>query len=222
VTFEEYLERWSALHGGYQPEASFWARGWLRLAYVAARPLRRVSPSLVTVLGILAAGFAVAAAGAGGRWALAAVALVLATALADSVDGAVAVLRDAATRAGFVLDSVADRLTDALFATAVLLLCAPSVSRGPVWFAALVPAYLLEYTRARMAAAGLVGIGAVTVWERPSRVIVTVATLVVAGADPARASQWAAVGVGTWIVLGVAALVHLGWVVRGALHGGDP
>ena len=46
----EYLRRWSAVHGGYDPASSIFVSGWLRVAFVVARPLagRGVQPDVVT------------------------------------------------------------------------------------------------------------------------------------------------------------------------------
>lgn len=221
MSFEDYLRRWSALHGSYSPEASVWVRGWLRLTYVVARPLaRRASPDAVTMAG---AGLAVAAVGvasAGGRWALVAALLVLTVAVADSVDGAVAVLSGRASRWGFVLDSVIDRLTEAFFLVALVLVWHP-LPGGPLPAVALllapVPSFLLEYARARAAAAGVQGIVVVTVWERPSRVIVATMVLLVAGLAPARAGVAVSAGLAVWFLLGSVSLGVLLTRVRGLL-----
>jgi CDP-diacylglycerol--glycerol-3-phosphate 3-phosphatidyltransferase len=101
-------------------------------------------------------------------WA-AALAIVLSAAL-DALDGAVAVVQGRPTRWGYVLDSVVDRLCDGLFLAALVLAGAPfevAVAGG-----ALV--LLLEYTRARAGNAGGSEVGALTVGERPVRVVLPV------------------------------------------------
>lgn len=218
-TFPEYLDDWSALHGGYLPQTSFWARSWLRLGYLLARPLAgRVSPNTLTAAGALASAAAVAAAWAGGRWALLAAALVLVTAGCDTVDGAVAVLGGRSSRLGPIWDSLADRWSEAAFAGSLVVVCA--FGRGDVavlvFAVTALPGFLLEYARARAAATGSAGIGVVTVGERPTRVLTALFALLVAGADPSRATVWAGVGAGATAVLGLLGLAGYLRVVRGA------
>lgn len=209
-----YLERWAALHGGYDARASALVGGWLRLTYVLARPLAGagVSPHALTGLGVLLAGLAAGCAWAGGRWLLVAALLVAASGVLDGLDGAVAVLRGRATRWGFVLDSVADRVGDALYAVVLWLAGAP----GEVAAAGAALALLQEYARARAGAAGLAEIGVVTVWERPTRVIVTVAFLAATGAF--LDERWAGLGAWLWVGLGVVGLTQLLFALHGRLR----
>ena len=95
----EYLARWSALHGGYDPSGSIFVGRWLGVVYWCARPLVavRVPPDLVTLLGLLLAGGALGAAAAGGAWVWVTVLLVALSGLVDGLDGAVAVLTGRAT-----------------------------------------------------------------------------------------------------------------------------
>jgi CDP-diacylglycerol--glycerol-3-phosphate 3-phosphatidyltransferase len=204
-----YLDGWQALHGGYDPRGNRLVRWWLSLSYAVARPLatRRVSPDLVTLFALLLAAAAVGPAAAGEWWLLLAAALVVLSGLLDNVDGAVALLTGRATPWGAVVDAVTDRIADLLFLVALLLAGAPALAcalGGALMF-------LPEYLRARAAAAGMTEVGVVTVWERPTRVIVTAAFLV-AGAvvgDP-----WPALGAWTWVALGAVGLVQLAVVVR--------
>src|SRR6185312_8714807 len=87
---------WSALHGGYEPAPSSLVDRWLRLIEAAARPLARagVPPDGMTLAGVAAAGTAVTLAAGRGRtrWPLAAAAAVAGSGIADSLDGAIAVL----------------------------------------------------------------------------------------------------------------------------------
>jgi phosphatidylglycerophosphate synthase len=211
---DDYFATWSKLHGGYDPRRSRLTGGWLSLVYVIARPVatRRVPPDVLTVVGMLAAVSVAALAGIGGRWvSLAAFAAVL-TGLLDGLDGAVAVLTGRATRWGYVIDSVADRVADALFMLALWLAGASAwvcVAAGAV-------TGLLEYTRARATAAGMTEIGVVTVWERPTRVIVTALFLLgVAVYDDGGWAQW---GARASLTLGLVGLVQLLIVVRRRLR----
>lgn len=165
---EAFFTRWTELHGGYDLRSgSPVVRGWLNLMLLLARPVRRVNPNLLTGLGVLLAGIACWVAGFAPRLAAA---VVLASALSDGLDGAVAVLTGRESRFGFVLDSVADRVADGLL---LLGLWRAGAGSG-VCVAAGGAAFLLEYARARAAGAGMGEIAVVTVGERPMRVAVTV------------------------------------------------
>jgi CDP-diacylglycerol--glycerol-3-phosphate 3-phosphatidyltransferase len=195
----EFRARWSELHGGYDvATASPLVRGYLSLAQAAARPLAaaRVNPNLLTLLGVALAG--VSAALAAGLPAAAALAALLAG-FVDGLDGAVAVLRRQESAFGFVLDSVADRCADGLLLLA--LWRAGASSAGCLLAAAAV--VLLEYTRARAAGVGVLEIGPVTVGERPTRLALVVAALLVAASVPSGPDVGAA---------SVAAVAVIGWV----------
>jgi phosphatidylglycerophosphate synthase len=211
-----YLRRWAALHGGYDPRRSRAVTGWLGVTYAVARPLaaRRVPPDALTGAGAVASAGVAALAAAGGRWSLAAVAVVVASGLLDGLDGAVALLTDRATRFGSVLDSVADRVSDGLYLVALWLLGAP----GGLVVAGGAVTGLHEYTRARAGAVGMSEIGVVSVAERPTRVLVAAFTLAAAGALPGRADDAALVGAGVWGVLGVVGLVQVLAAVRRRLR----
>ena len=180
-----YGERWSALHGGYDPSTSKLVGGWLRLAESLAGPLARrdVSPNALTAGGVGLASLALPAAALGRRWNLVASAAVTASGLADGLDGAVAVLSDRATPLGFLLDSLSDRVADVVYLAALRRAGAPRW----VTLAAAGGIFTLEYSRARAGNAGFGEIGAVTVGERPTRIIVTAVGLAIAGLKPDRA-----------------------------------
>jgi CDP-diacylglycerol--glycerol-3-phosphate 3-phosphatidyltransferase len=201
VNLDGYLDRWSTLHGGYDPRTSAWARTWLRLTFGLASPLARagVSPHLPTGAGLLAAGLVPVAVYAG--YPLLGVPLVALSALFDSLDGAVAVLADRVTGFGYVLDSAADRVAEALLLSALWLAGATG------WLCVLAGAamWLHEYVRARAAGAGLAELGAVTIGERPVRLIVLAVGLA-PGAPEAGAALAAVVALG--------GLVHLLVVVH--------
>ncbi|HEX6919692.1 MAG TPA: CDP-alcohol phosphatidyltransferase family protein, partial [Actinomycetes bacterium] len=75
--------------------------------------------------------------------------------------------------------------------------------------------FLQEYARARAGAAGLTEVGVITVWERPTRVIVTAAFLASAAL---LGEPWAALGAWAWVGLGVVGLGQLLLVVRRRLR----
>ena len=207
---EAYFAAWASLHGGYDPRSNALVRIWLTWTYALAKPLAatRVPPDLVTVLG-LAVSVAAAALAAGGEdwWLLAAGLVVVAAGLVDNLDGAVAVLTDRATRWGAVLDSVVDRCSDLLFLAALWL------AGAEPWVCVAGAALMLlqEYARARAGASGMSEVGVVTVWERPTRVIVTAAFL---GSAALLGDPWPTLGAAAWLALGVVGLVQVLVVVR--------
>jgi phosphatidylglycerophosphate synthase len=184
----------------------------LTFAYAVARPLaaRGVSPDALTALGVLVSATAAAVASAGGRWPLAAVAVVVIAGLLDNLDGAVAILSGRTSRWGFVLDSLADRLSDAAYLLPLWFLGAP----GPVCVLGGGLMGLQEYARARAGNAGMGEIGVITVWERPTRVILTAGLLLGSGLLPDSADVIVTAGATAWVVLGLVGLAQLLVVVR--------
>jgi phosphatidylglycerophosphate synthase len=216
-----YAERWAALHGGYDPRhATPPVRGWLRAAYRIARALARLRlrPSAVTFAGVLLAAAVPAAARWGPAGGLVAAALVLLGALADTADGALALVSGRESRLGRVYDSVADRLSEAAWLLGLYLLGAPG------WLAAgcLAVTWLHEYVRARATVAGMSEIGAVTVGERPTRVLLALFGLACAGvgglAAPDLAAGTVTVAAAVWAALGAIGLLQLAVAVRRALR----
>ena len=211
---EEYLAAWSRWHGDAGTDSPL-VRGWLSLAYALARPVARVPPITATALGLLVASACVLPALAGGPWLLAAGVLVGFSGLLDSLDGALAIATGRASRRGFVLDSVVDRLTEAAYAGALW------VAGAPGWLAVSFGAlcWLPDYLRARAGQAGVAETGALSVWERPTRVILTGLTLVGAGVlstlDADRTVVIGGAAVGT--ALGVVGVAQLGMSLRRSL-----
>lgn len=228
LTRDEYFDRWASLHGGHDPRASGLTRAWLSLVYDAARPVARagVGPGVVTFTAPVLAGAAVAvlatAAQPAGGWALAAAVLVAASGIVDNVDGAVAVMTGRVTRWGFVLDSMVDRLCDALYLVALW------VAGAPGWVCVVAGALMgmQEYVRARAGQAGMTDIGVVTVWERPTRVIVTAMFLLGGAVHPDAAASWASGGSVAWALLGLVGCTQVVLAVRRRLvsssDGGAP
>jgi phosphatidylglycerophosphate synthase len=208
---EDYLAAWSRWHGGAATDRPL-VRGWLTLAHTLARPLAGLPPIVATALGLAVAAAAVAPAAAGGGWLIAAGVLVGLSGLLDSLDGALAIGTGRASRRGFVLDSVVDRLTEAAYAGALWAAGAPG------WLAVAYGAgcWLPDYLRARAGQAGVQETGALSVWERPTRVIMTGLTLagagVVAGLDAADAVVTSGAAVGS--LMGILAVAQLGRSLR--------
>jgi CDP-diacylglycerol--glycerol-3-phosphate 3-phosphatidyltransferase len=168
LTFEAYQAGWRAVHSlgqGMQPGGRL-AAWYLRLPHAVGAPLARVGvdPDLVTLGALWVAVAAGWTATVGPGWAAGAGVLTLLAGVADSVDGAVAVMQGRASAFGFVWDSTADRLADlAMIAGPVVLV---ATEADPGWRPVAVAT--------GAAAAGLVlpAWSMVTPGERPTRVIV--------------------------------------------------
>ncbi|MDO9380434.1 MAG: CDP-alcohol phosphatidyltransferase family protein [Nocardioidaceae bacterium] len=189
-----------------------------------ARPLvrRHVSPDVVTLAGMLVSAGVPLLAWVGGGWPLAAAVVALLAAVVDGVDGAVAVADGSGSAWGRVLDPLADRVSDLLFLGALWLLGAPG------WLCVALGALTLlhESVRSSGMVAGMRGVGAVTVWERPSRVIVTIAVCLACGAAAllplpgwVTVEGLATAGTAVGLALAVGGFAHLTWQVRGQLSG---
>jgi CDP-diacylglycerol--glycerol-3-phosphate 3-phosphatidyltransferase len=154
----------------------------------------------------------------GGWWLFVAAGLVLASAVADSADGAVAVLTSRTSRLGAFTDALADRLSEAAWLLALWLAGVP----GILVTVCLALCFLHEYARARAAAAGMTGVGVVSVAERPTRVILTVAALVLGGAASFVSGRLAAgvmtIVVAVWVLLGLLGGARLLTAIRTALR----
>jgi phosphatidylglycerophosphate synthase len=226
-TFERYQAGWREAHllgEGAQPGGRL-AAAYLRLPYAVGAPLARagVDPDLVTLAALWLALVAGWTATLGPGWAAAAGLLTLLAGVADSVDGAVAVLQGRTSVFGFVWDSTADRLADlAVVAGPVVLVV---TSADPGWAALAVATgtaaagllLLLEYVRARAQAGQLVAAWSLaTPGERPTRLIVlglaglAVGAAQLAGAGPAEA----ALGAGYPLALAVLAVLEAAGCVQ--------
>jgi CDP-diacylglycerol---glycerol-3-phosphate 3-phosphatidyltransferase len=214
--FERYLHQWAAQHDGYDATGTRLLRGWLAMVYRLARPLAAagVHPDAVTVWGVWLALVVVALAEAGHGWAVAGGVLLVAGGLVDALDGAVAALTGRATAWGYLLDSMADRVTEALF------LLAAWRAGSPAWSAVAsgIAFGLLEYLRARAGNAGAQRVPVITVGERPQRVICCAIAVGAAGLAPSHAPLLGGLSLGVLLVLSVAGLLQLGIAVRRQLR----
>ncbi len=213
---DAYLDRWAVLHGGFDPRSSRFVGPWLATVYALARPLARLGmrPDVVTVLGLVVSAAVVWLSTLGGRWVLLAALVVGVSGVLDSLDGAIAVLTDRVTTWGAVLDSVVDRLSDALYLVALWVVGAPA------WLCAAAGVVVLtqEYARARATAVGMDDIGVVTVGERPTRVVVVAMFLLAAGIFVTAATSWATLGAAALLTLSTIGLAQLLVVVHRRLH----
>jgi CDP-diacylglycerol--glycerol-3-phosphate 3-phosphatidyltransferase len=220
LNWDEYAVNWARLHGGFDPRrAAPTVQGWLRFAYQTGYLLGRlrVSPTAVTVVGMLLCLAVPVAVVRGPTGPFIGAGFVLLAALADSVDGAVAVITGRTTRLGYVYDSLADRIGEAGWLIAFWLLGAP----GPLVVLVGALSWLHEYLRARSVSAGMREIGAVTVGERPSRVALALVGLLAAGAagliDLHLAAGTITVITAIWVLLAGYGLLQLLGAVRRSL-----
>ncbi|MER6595643.1 CDP-alcohol phosphatidyltransferase family protein [Micromonospora purpureochromogenes] len=220
LKWDDYATAWARLHGGFDPRAAApVVRAWLRFAYHVGYILGRlrITPTAVTVAGVLLCLcvplFSVRSVDGPIVGAL----FVLLASVADSVDGAVAVVTNRTTRLGYVYDSLADRLGEVAWLAAFWLVGAP----GALVVAGGALSWLHEYVRARAVGAGMRDIGAVTVGERPTRVCVALAGLLLAGLtgliDPDLAAGTITMATAVWVLLAGFGLGQLLSTVRRAL-----
>ena len=208
-----YFDRWSVLHGGYDPRTGNpWLRGWLTMVYAIARPLARrgVQPDVLTISAIWLAAAVFVPADVGGRWAMLAGWILVASGLFDTLDGCVAVLEGRTTRWGYVLDSAVDRVNDAIYLAAVVSVGAPTelaIVCGFLFF-------FMEYVRARAGNAGGDEVGKITLAERPNRVIFLSASIHFGGVFLAQRELVATAGMAIITVMTLIAVGQLLVVVR--------
>lgn len=157
---DEFFAKWSALHGNAEIKGI--VKAWLKISFGSAKfiSVLRITPNLLTFLGIV---FAIAmAANPLSLWTIPLLVLSL---YADGIDGSVAIYQNRASRFGAVLDSVADRVSEALWFYVAYRIGTPA------WIVLLtyVIASTQEYARARLGGLGIGDVGVVTPAERPVR-----------------------------------------------------
>jgi phosphatidylglycerophosphate synthase len=162
ITEREFKDRWSKLHGGAEIKGVV-AR-WLSISFQAARVCTalRISPNVLTLLGLLTA-----IAMAFSTYAALALLLLVVSLFFDGIDGSVAIVQERDNQLGALLDSLADRISEALWLYMGWRLGIPAWLAMTMWMVAAVQ----EYARARMASLGHHEIGVVTIAERPVRAI---------------------------------------------------
>ncbi|MGI8867540.1 MAG: CDP-alcohol phosphatidyltransferase family protein [Mycobacteriales bacterium] len=209
-TWGAYADRWSALHGGADPRSSRLIGTYLRLVFRVSRQFSGISPGFISLLAVVCAAAVPTTCLPGGRWPLLAAGIAVLSGLLDSVDGTVAILSRRDSGLGGVLDSTADRLSDTAYAVALWVLGAPA------WLAGLVAGIgaLQEYVRARAAGEGMREIGVITIWERPTRILMTAGLCCGAGIFVAQAEAVATVGAWVSLAAAVTAFGQLTLVVR--------
>jgi archaetidylinositol phosphate synthase len=163
VNRADFFARWSSLHGG-APITGV-VKGWLSLSFQFAQLFTRIrlTPNGLTFGGIICAAAA---------WPLArswwAVPLVMLALFADGLDGSLAIYSGVDSVRGALIDSFADRVTEAFFFL-VFYQIAPTAATA--LFLAWILSFTQEYIRARAGGLGNKSTGVVTLSERPVRVI---------------------------------------------------
>ena len=164
-----------------------WQHGRIRIRQLTGRfleqPLVRVlavlgvTPNQISVVGLLASG-GTAYLLANGEFRTAAIVLILAGAL-DMVDGALARLKNLTSSRGALIDSAADRVSEALTFLGLLIFYINSDSTTNVWltYIAMIGSFMVSYLRARGEGLGIdCTVGIMT---RPERVLVLTISLLI-------------------------------------------
>jgi archaetidylinositol phosphate synthase len=155
-----FFAKWSALHGNAEIKGI--VKAWLKISYISAKLLStlRITPNFLTLLGVI---FAIAmAANPLSPWTIGLLVLSL---YADGIDGSAAIYQNRANQFGAVLDSVADRISEALWFYVAYRIGAPA----SLMLFTYVIAFTQEYARARLGGLGISEVGVVTPAERPVR-----------------------------------------------------
>jgi CDP-diacylglycerol--glycerol-3-phosphate 3-phosphatidyltransferase len=157
---DEFKTQWSSLHS--DAETTGIVGAWLNISYRFGLicTLLRISPNALTVLGLL--GAVATAVTAQSAWAI--VFLVFSL-FCDGIDGSVAIFQHRESKFGATLDSVVDRISEALWFYALYAIGVPAWIPITLWSVAA----FQEYARAKLFSLGVSDIGVVTPAERPIR-----------------------------------------------------
>ena len=157
---DEFKAKWSSLHSDAEPTGI--VGGWLNISYRFGLicTLLRISPNALTLFGLL--GAVATAITAHLPWTI----LFLVFSLfCDGIDGSVAIFQHRESKFGATLDSVVDRISEALWFFALYAIGVPAWIPITLWSVAA----FQEYARAKIVSLGVSDIGVVTPAERPVR-----------------------------------------------------
>jgi phosphatidylglycerophosphate synthase len=160
ITREQFNTQWSELHNS-APTSGIVGR-WLAISYRFGLlcTLLRITPNVLTALGFISAvGVALTSQS---LWAIA---LIVISLFFDGIDGSVAIFQNRVSNWGALLDSVTDRISEALWLYALYIIGVPAYLCIALWLVASVQ----EYMRARVSSLGVKDLGLVTITERPVR-----------------------------------------------------
>lgn len=167
MTRNDYVIAWRKSHGA----PDFFLITWfLTVVYGFAKVFiaLKFTPNKVTVFGGMV-GLSAVWLVSQQHWVLAAI-IALFSSLLDGVDGAVAEIKQLKSRFGSILDVVVDRIVELTWFMSFVFVGASIQSALITCFAILI----MEYTRTKANSLGIVGPGAITLGERPTRVIMFV------------------------------------------------
>ena len=156
----EFKAKWSSLHS--DAETTGIVGAWLNISYRFGLicTLLRISPNVLTLLGLI--GAVATALTAQSAWAI----LFLVFSLfCDGIDGSVAIFQHRESKFGATLDSVVDRISEALWFYSLSAIGVPAWIPITLWCVAA----FQEYARAKLFSLGVSDIGVVTPAERPVR-----------------------------------------------------
>jgi CDP-diacylglycerol--glycerol-3-phosphate 3-phosphatidyltransferase len=156
----EFKAKWSSLHS--DAETTGIVGAWLNISYRFGLicTLLRISPNALTVLGLI--GAVATALTAQTAWAIFFLVFSL---FCDGIDGSVAIFQHRESKFGATLDSVVDRISEALWFYALYAIGVPAWIPITLWCVAA----FQEYARAKLISLGVSDIGVVTPAERPVR-----------------------------------------------------
>ena len=156
----DFFAKWSLLHGNAEIKGI--VKAWLNISYRSAKFMTalRITPNFLTLLGIILA--IVMALNPLSLWTIPLLVLSL---YADGIDGSVAIYQNRSSSFGAILDSSADRISEALWFYVAYRIGAPAW----IVLATYVIASTQEYARARLGGLGISDVGVVTPAERPVR-----------------------------------------------------
>jgi CDP-diacylglycerol--glycerol-3-phosphate 3-phosphatidyltransferase len=157
---DEFKAKWSSLHS--DAETTGIVGAWLNISYRFGLicTLLRISPNALTMLGLL--GAVATAVTAETAWAIFFLVFSL---FCDGIDGSVAIFQHRESKFGATLDSVVDRISEALWFYALYAIGVPAWIPITLWSVAA----FQEYARAKLVSLGVSDIGVVTPAERPVR-----------------------------------------------------
>jgi archaetidylinositol phosphate synthase len=160
LTKEEFYIKWSQLHSDapITGAVAWWLKISYRFGLIAT--LLRISPNLLTLLGLVSA--AMTALTATSWWA---VFFLVFSLFCDGIDGSVAIFQKRDSAWGATLDSVVDRISEALWLYALYVIGVPAWLAIAMWSVAA----FQEYARAKLSSLKVKDIGVVTPAERPVR-----------------------------------------------------
>lgn len=211
MNFATYLLNWSKLHGDASP--SKLVHGWLRIGFALSTPLTRLSANSITVFGGFFAILIVAYFAKFTSHYLVVSVGVLLLGMIDSLDGIVAVRMGKTSSWGAFLDSVVDRVVDICFAILLFICGAPFLL---CLFAACVTLFH-EYMRARATGLGISEVGAITIGEKPTRVVIVILFFLACAAFGNYAKELSSIGSGAWLLTSSIAITQLYFVFKQAL-----